>query len=404
MSFQAAISGLKAAENDLNVIGNNVANSATTGFKRSRTEFQDVFAVASVGGATNPTGSGVNTARIAQQFDQGNITNTNSSLDLAVSGQGFFILDNNGVREYTRDGALSIDKNGYIVNAKGSKLQTFGADSIGNITGALGPLQISQADNPPSATTAVTIGANFDANAKPPTVSTFDPLDSNSYNDTTALNVFDSQGGSHLLQMYFVRGAAPNTWQMYNYADGVAVGGANTLTFDGVGALATPAGDKITLPAFTPAVGVNPMNITTTLSGSTMFGASFGVHQLNQDGFTTGRMAGMSIDSLGIITTRFTNGQTAVQGQVALANFPNPQGLTPAGGSAWHESYAAGVVLVGKPSTASLGLLQGGALEDSNVELSQELVNLIVAQRNFQANTEVIKTSDAITQSVMNIR
>ena len=189
MSFQAAISGLKAAENDLNVIGNNVANSATTGFKRSRTEFQDVFAVASVGGATNPTGSGVNTARIAQQFDQGNITNTNSSLDLAVSGQGFFILDNNGVREYTRDGALSVDKNGYIVNAKGSKLQTFGADSIGNITGALGPLQISQADNPPSATKAVSIGANFDANAKQPTVTTFDPLDSNSYNDTTALNV-----------------------------------------------------------------------------------------------------------------------------------------------------------------------------------------------------------------------
>jgi flagellar hook protein FlgE len=407
MAFNQAISGLKAAENELNVIGNNVSNSATTGFKKSRVEFQDVFAVSNVGGSGSNVGRGVDTARVAQQFEQGNINFTDNALDLAVSGQGFFQLNNNGEKLYTRDGSFSLDKDGFIVNSKGHQLMAFGADAVGNINGALAPLQLSQANNPPKASTSVTFGANFDANASAPTTPTFDPLDSTSYNETTALNVFDSMGGSHLQQMYFVRDTAavtPNTWQMHTYVDGVKVGGPNAIVFDTAGLLQTPANGQIPIPAFTPGPGVNPMNVTTTLSGSTMFGAPFGVNKLTQDGYTTGRLAGVDIDQQGVILARFTNGQSSVQGQVSLANFPNPQGLRPSGGNAWAESFAAGVVLEGKPGTASLGLIQGGALEESNVDLSSELVALIVAQRNFQANTEVIKTADAVTQSVINIR
>jgi flagellar hook protein FlgE len=404
MPFKAAISGLKAAENELNVIGNNVANAGTTAFKRSRVEFQDVYAVSSVGGAGNSSGRGVDTARIAQQFEQGNVSFTDNALDLAISGEGFFMLDNNGERVYTRDGAFGIDKDGYIVNSKNHRLMAFGADSVGNINGALAPLQLSQANNPPAATTAVAIGTNFDANAVPPVTVVFNPLDSTSYNETTALNIFDSQGGSHLMQMYFVRDTAVNTWQMYTYVDGAQVDGPDALVFDGIGQLQAPASGQIVVPAFTPQPGVNPINITMTLSESTMFGAKFGVNKLTQDGYTTGRLAGLDIDNDGVILARFTNGQSAVQGQVALANFPNPQGLRPLGGNAWSESFAAGLVLEGKPGTSSLGLIQGGALEDSNVDLSSELVALIIAQRNFQANTEVISTADQVTQSVINIR
>lgn len=404
MAFNQAISGLKAAENELNVIGNNVSNSATTGFKKSRVEFQDVFAVSSVGGSATNIGRGVDTARVAQQFEQGNVSFTDNALDLAVSGQGFFMTNVDGERQYTRDGAFSLDKEGFIVNSKGHQLLAFGADTVGNINGALGPMQLSQANNPPKASTLVAFGANFDANAKLPATPVFNPLDSTSYNETTALNIFDSQGGSHLQQMYFVRDAAPNTWQMHTYVDGTFVGGPSPITFDGAGVLATPANGQVALPTFTPSGGVNPMTITTNVIGSTMFGAPFGVNKLTQDGFTTGRLAGIDIDNEGVILARFTNGQSAVQGQVGLANFPNPQGLRPAGGNAWQESFSAGVVLQGKPGTASLGLIQGGALEESNVDLSSELVALIIAQRNFQANTEVIKTADAVTQSVINIR
>ncbi len=404
MPFKAAISGLKAAQTDLNVIGNNVANAATTGFKRSRAEFQDVFAVSSTGASANATGRGVDTARVAQLFEQGNISFTDNALDLAISGEGFFITDNNGERVYTRDGAFGLDRDGYIVNSNNHRLMAFSADATGTINGALGPLQLSQANNPPRASTAVGLGANFDADDTPPPVAIFSPIDSNTYNETSALNVFDSQGGSHLMQMYFVRDAAVNTWQMHTYVDGNAISGPDALVFDGAGQLTSPASGQITLPAFTPTAGVNPMNVTLTLTDSTMFGAPFGVNSLTQDGYTTGRLAGIDIDGEGVILARFTNGQSAVQGQVGLANFVNPGGLRPLGGNGWTETFAAGEVLEGRPGTSSLGLIQGGALEDSNVDLSGELVALIIAQRNFQANTEVISTADAVTQSVINIR
>ncbi len=405
MPFRVAISGLRAAQTDLNVVGNNIANVNTTGFKSSRAEFQDVYSVTGPGGAaSNNAGQGVHTARIAQQFTQGNISFTDNGLDLAISGEGFFMLDDNGARVYSRDGSFGLDRDGFIVNANNQKLTAFTPDATGAITGVLAPLQITTANTAPNPTTQITLGANLDSMASVPLTAPFDATDNTSFNNTTAVSVFDSLGGSHLLQTYFVKTAAPNSWDTYTLVDGAAVSGPDALTFNTLGALTTPAGGSITLPAFTPAPGTNPLNITVDLGQSTQFGAPFGINLLSQDGFTTGRLVGLDIDSEGIVFARFTNGQYEVQGQVGLGNFANVQGLQSLGNNNWAETFASGAVLEGAPGSSSLGLMQSGALEDSNVDLSEQLVKLIIAQRNFQANTEVISTADSVTQSIINIR
>lgn len=404
MPFRVAISGLRAAQTDLNVIGNNIANVNTTGFKNSRAEFHDVFAVTNTGSSGNSAGQGVNTARVAQQFSQGNITFTDNGLDLAISGPGFFILDDNGARVYSRDGSFGLDRDGFVVNSNDQKVNGFTADATGSITGALAPLQISTANTSPNATTQVIMGANLDSQASIPLTAPFDPTDTASFNNTTATTVFDSLGGSHLLQTYFVKTAGANTWDAHTLVNGVSVSGPDALTFNPSGTLATPATGIITIPPFSATPGTDPLTLTIDLGQSTQFGAPFGVNQLVQDGFTTGRLAGLDIDNQGIVFARFTNGQSEVQGQVALGNFANPQGLQPLGNNNWAETFAAGSVLEGAPGSSSLGLVQSGALEDSNVDLSEQLVKLIVAQRNFQANTEVISTADTVTQSVINIR
>ena len=403
MPFRTAISGLRASQADLNVIGNNIANVGTTGFKGSRAEFHDVFATTNVGVSSIATGAGVNTARVAQQFSQGNISFTDSGLDLAVSGQGFFIVDDNGAQLYSRDGAFGMDRNGFVVNANSQKLVAFTTDANGTVTGSRAPLQISTANTNPQATSTMDMGANLDSQAAIPSVTPFNPADSKTYNNTTATSVFDSLGGSHLIQMYFVK-TGSGTWNVNTTVDGTAVGAAQPITFGTNGALTLPAGGSLTLPAFTPAGGGAAQNITVNLTEMTQYGAPFGVNKLSQNGFTTGQLAGVDIDKNGHVFARYTNGQSKLQGQVALANFANPQGLQSLGKNNWAETFAAGSALVGPPGSSSLGLVQSGALEDSNVDVSSELVKLIVAQRNFQANTQVIKTADSVTQSIINIR
>jgi flagellar hook protein FlgE len=404
MPFDIAISGLRAAQTDLEVIGNNVANVNTTGFKESRAEFHDVYTVAGPGGAGNTPGQGVTTARIAQQFSQGNITFTDNGLDLAVSGDGFFVLDDNGTRVYSRDGAFGVDRDGFVVNSNNQQLNAYTPDGNGGVTGVLAPLQIQNANTAPNATAQVTIGANLDSQATVPVTAVFDPTDNTSFNNTTATTVFDSLGGSHLMQTYYVKTAAPNTWNTYAVVDGTTRGGPDALVFDTAGAMTTPASGSITVPGFTPAPGTATMNLAVDVGQITQFGAPFGVTELSQDGYTTGRLAGLDIDDEGVVFARYTNGQYEVQGQVALANFANVQGLQPLGDNNWAQTFASGDVLEGAPGTGNLGLMQSGALEDSNVDLSEQLVKLIIAQRNFQANTEVISTADSITQAVINIR
>ena len=402
MSFQSAISGMRAASTDLSTIGNNVANANTTAFKASRAEFSDVFATTSAGVAATATGQGVNTAKVAQQFTQGNITFTDNGLDLAISGNGFFVVDAQGEQLYSRDGSFGLDREGYMVNGNGQRLKAFTADSTGGVSGALGTLRVTNANTAPKATTNVGFGANLDSEDTPPLVTPFDANNNATFNSTTATTVYDSLGGSHLLQLYFVN-TGSGTWDTNSQIDGASVGPANPLAFNTSGALSVPAGGAITLPAFTPDGGGDPLNVTINVSEMTQYGAPFAVNRITQDGYTTGRLAGVDIDKQGIVFARFTNGQSTVQGQVALANFANSQGLRSLGNNNWAESFESGAALVGSPATGSFGQIQSGALEDANIDLSQELVNLIVAQRNFQANTQVIQAESAVTQAILQI-
>jgi len=404
MSFRVAISGLKAAQSDLNVIANNISNTQTTGFKKSRTEFADVFAITDLGSGSNTPGSGVRLATISQQFSQGNISFTDNSLDMAISGRGFFVLDDNGSRLYTRAGTFGIDRSGFISNPDGKKLIAFSADSQGNITGAASPLQIDTSNITPQATSKMNLSLNLDASETVPATAVFDPTDPTSYTSSTSSTIYDSLGNSHLLGVYFVKSAVPNTWNSYAVVDGAQVGGPDPLTFNSLGSLTIPANGAITIPAFTASGGGAPITMDLNYSKTSQYGAPFSVINIDQDGFATGRLSGLDIDQQGIIFARFTNGQSRVEGQIALADFPNPQGLQPLGATSWGDTYASGTPVVGAPGTSSLGLLQSGALEDSNVEVSEELVKMIIAQRAYQANAEVIRTDDAVTQAIINLR
>jgi len=265
MTFRIALSGLNAATADLNVTANNIANVNTPGFKRSRAEFSDLFAVSPYGLAKNEIGAGVKVSGISQQFAQGNIDFTDNSLDMAISGEGFFTLSRNGAHVYSRAGNFSVDRNGYVVNNTGDRLQAFpavpglpGAAPTFN-TGALGDLHLSVADAPPSATQNATVGTNLPANATAPTVTPFSATNAQSYNQSTSMSFYDSLGVEHTATFYYVKTANPNEWQMYSTVDGTAVGGANTLQYDTSGALIAPAGGTLALPAYAPTNGAAPM-------------------------------------------------------------------------------------------------------------------------------------------------
>jgi flagellar hook protein FlgE len=405
MTFRLALSGLNAAQADLTVTANNIANTATTGFKNSRAEFAELFSVSPQGVSSNAIGNGVRVSNVAQQFTHGNIDFTDNSLDLALSGQGFFILNDGGALAYTRAGAFQVDSQGYIVNARQQRLQVYPPSTNGQFnTGALSDIQLVTSESAPSATTAVDVTLNLPANASPPTVATFDPANVNSYNNATSLTTYDSLGAAHTATMYFTKTANPNEWTTQLYVDGNAVGTAQTLQYDSNGALTSPAGGTITFPAYTPATGAADMNMTFDFGTTTQYGGSFNVNAITQDGYTTGRLIGIDIDSTGVVQARFTNGRSTALGQVALANFANPQGLQQLGDTNWAETFASGQALRGQAGNSGFGLVQSGALEASNVDITEQLVNMITAQRNFQANAQMISTADAITQTIINIR
>ncbi len=406
MPFRVALSGLNAASADLSVTANNIANSNTTGFKRSRAEFSDLFPVTNYGVASNAIGAGSKLTRVSQQFEQGAVNSTNNSLDLAISGEGFFTVSDNGAMAYTRAGAFGTDRNGYVVNAAGQRLQVFPpiSGASGFDTARLADLQLSTGDNPPLASTRITTAVNLPASAEPPANTTFDATDPTSYNYTRSLTVYDSLGAAHTANLYFVKSATANEWSVHTQVDGTDVGGANTLTYSDTGRLLTPANGQLTLPAYTPTNGAAPMDLSLALDRSTQFGDNFSLSELTQNGYATGRLTGIEITQEGIVQARYTNGQATPLGQLALANFPNPQGLQQLGESTWGESFEAGQVLRGPGGSTDFGLVQAGALEASNVDLTEQLVNMITAQRNFQANAQMISTADQITQTVINIR
>ncbi len=405
MSFRISISGMNAASQDLNVTSHNIANVNTTGFKQSRAEFGDLFAVSAYGLSNVATGAGVRMQAVAQQFGQGNIDFTGRALDMAISGQGFFTLSSNGATVYSRAGNFGADREGFVVNPSGHRLQVFQPNAAGGFdTGRMGDLQLPTGDAPPAATGNVTVETNLPAAASAPTVTPFDPLDPNSYNHTTAVTVYDSLGAAHSQSLYFVKTANPNEWQVHTFVDGNAVGGAQTLQYSDTGALTSPSPGQISLPAYATTNGSAPLNLVLDLGRSTQYGDKFSVLGLTQDGHTTGRLTGVETSPEGVVSARYTNGVVQPLGQVAMTNFVNPQGLQSLGDNVWAETFNSGEPRRGQASTADFGMVQGGGLEASNVDLTEQLVNMITAQRNFQANAQMIQTQDQITQTVINIR
>jgi flagellar hook protein FlgE len=412
MGFQSGLSGLNSAQKNLDVIGNNVANASVVGFKGSQAQFADVFANALTGGGASQIGIGSKLASVAQVFNQGNVSVTSNPLDVAINGRGFFRLDDNGAVTYSRNGQFRFDPNGFIVNNEGLQLTGYGVDANGNILPAAPtPIQINFADVPPQTTTTFRLGMNLDSRETPPATALFNPGDPTSYNFSTSGTVFDSLGNSHTFTMYFVKTATANQWQMYGQVDGTALANADigagagnpvTLNFSNVGQLTTamPLGAALTV-----ATGaVTPVAFTFDLSGSTQFGSIPGVNTLSQDGFSSGQLAGFNIGDDGIIVGRYTNGQSRNLGQIVLADFRNAQGLSPLGNNLWEETSDSGLPIVGMPGSGTLGAVQSAAVEDSNVDLTAELVNMITAQRVYQANAQTIKTQDALLQTLVNLR
>jgi flagellar hook protein FlgE len=411
MSFRIALSGLNAAATDLSVTGNNIANASTSGFKESRAEFADVYASSVLDRSSTAAGQGVRVARIAQQFSQGVVEFTSNNLDLAINGEGFFVLqDTNGSQIYTRAGAFSADREGYVVNQALQRLQIYPAQTTASgdttfNTGVLADLQLPTQPSPPQATGNVYAALNLDAQQIVPTIP-FDPNDPSSYTHSTSIVTYDSLGNSHTATMYF-RKTADNQWNGYLYVDGAAVtSGGNPnfqLGFSTTGALTSPANGQITMDAYTPA-GAAPLNIVMDFGDTTQYGGSFAVNSLGQDGYSSGRLSGVDIDADGIVFARYTNGQSSAMGKVALAKFNNAQGLRQIGDTSWVETFTSGDAQLGEAGTSSFGAVQSGALEASTVDIAEQLVNLITAQRNFQANAQVITAADAITQTVINLR
>ena len=405
MSFTIALSGLNAASDDLSVTANNIANASTNGFKESRSEFAEIFATSSDSVASNVSGSGVRLNNIAQQFNQGNVDFTGNNLDMAITGQGFFTLSDNGSSVYTRAGQFSVDREGFVGDSDGRRLQVY--PPLGNgafNTGGLDDLRLLTDQNSPEATTDITLGVNLPADADVPPNGTFDPTDPLSFNHTTSTTSYDSLGAAHTTSVFFVKSATPNEWQTRTFVDGVSTGPAQAITFDSVGRLATPASGIVTSPPFALANGADDMNFSVDLQLTTQFGGSYGVNALSQNGFASGRLTGIEVDPSGVVFARFTNGRSDEIGKVALSNFASLDNLGQIGDTNWVETFGSGDALRGEAGTASFGLIQSGALEASNVDLTEQLVSMINAQRNFQANAQVISTADAITQTIINIR
>ena len=415
MSFNTSLSGLNAASSELAVTSNNISNVGTLGFKQSRAEFADVYAVDPFSTTKTAIGDGVLLSAVRQQFSQGNLEFTDNSLDMAISGRGFFVTADNVAGTnmgYTRAGAFGVDSSGYIVNSANQYLQGFPVNSTGTVTStslqSSISMQVPQTFGVPTASTAVTLGANLRSGAPDLLIGAFDPANPNTYTNSTSATVYDSLGNSHIASMYFIKtDSATNTWESRTYVDGAvltpAVAGTETLQFNSTGSLIVPAAGTVAYNALVLGNGANDLTLTFDYGTLTQFAADFAVTGLTQDGNTTGRLASLDISSVGVINANYSNGQTLAIGKVALADFANAQGLRQAGNTSWAETADAGGALGGEAGTGRFGLIEGGAVETSNVELTEQLVKLITAQRNFQANAKAIETSNSITQTVINL-
>lgn len=625
MAFNTGLSGLRAASVDLDVTGNNIANASTVGFKGSKAQFGDLYASGFLSAGTTPIGDGVKVQDVKQSFGQGNISFTDNGLDLAIDGDGFFILNNGGEIRYSRAGQFQIDKEGYVINNQNMRVQGYTADEDGNLSGIRGDLQIATDNLAPrrttslqtdvnldsreevlerrvrnlgeldmdgantvdsetftitynddtpdesvsipagatarqaaaeiseatgfsaSATTTATLTGMTDADVTPgfnfelsigtgqiqvdtdgintlselrdrinatdentilatinsagdleitqnqgenitynypgipggnpvtergtvipvadrniesvtgtstttnfadafdngniQVTNAFNPIDQRTYNHATSTTIYDSLGNSHEMTQFYVKEPSPGNgvgqseWSIYLQIDGEYVGNTDinpyTARFNEDGSLASingdtngeiiitdwtpkdPAGDPNGAdgPPADPGSVVSPIPeppsssaFVLDLGETTQYGSTFGVNDQQQNGYTTGRLSGLDVSDEGVLFARYTNGQSQELGQVALAGFQNTDGLSPVGETSWVETFESGQPIIGAPDTGTLGSIKASSVEESNVDLSAELVNLIIAQRNYQANAKTIETSDAVTQTIINLR
>ncbi len=436
MGFATALSGLTASAKDLQVTGNNIANANTTGFKESRTEFADVYASSLGGVSSTQPGSGVRVTEVAQQFNQGNIEFTSNSLDLALNGNGFFTLADNPTAStpttFSRNGAFQLDKNGNIITDQGLFLMGYqpNGDTLddGFSQGVFNSLVIDTSQGLPTATETVNVKLNLDSRDTLPIVTPFDPLNANSYNSTTSVTIFDSQGNSHIATTYFLKTAA-NNWDAFLYVDdrGVspAVAPATDATVEALGTTPTSVPMQFTsagkldffdvigqtsksygaidLSTIDPNLNVDPLDFRIDYIGSTQFSSVFSVNDLQQDGLPAGNLTGIDVNETGAVLARYSNGGTLPIGQVAVARFASNQSLAKIGDTNWQESAGSGPAIFGVAGSNNFGTISSAALEGSNVDLAAQLVHLIIAQQTYQANAQTVTSEKEITQTILNV-
>ncbi|GHB08558.1 flagellar hook protein FlgE [Salinicola rhizosphaerae] len=415
MGFSQALSGMNAASQQLDTIGNNIANSQTSGFKSSSVQFADVY-------ASSKVGLGTSVAGILQDFGNGTLETTDRDLDLGISGDGFFRFQSGDTVGYSRNGQLTMTTDGYLANAQGAYLTGYNVQNFNSSTtaatvatgGQPEVIQIPSGSISARATTSASASIDLDASDDAITAD-FDADDADTYNYATSTTVYDSLGVAHNLQMYFTK-TDDNTWTVNTSLDGTTdpttTTPSTTLLFDENGRLqgvddgtgtGTTDGSALSF-TFPGTDGAAELSFDFDFDGSTQTEQSYAISSPNQDGYASGQLVGISIDSDGTINGSYSNDQTVALGRVALADFANTEGLQPIGDNLWQATTASGQAVIGTAGNGSFGSLQSGTLEASNVDLSQELVNLIIAQRNFQANSNTIKTQDEVLQTVVNLR
>lgn len=462
MSFNIALSGLNAAQKDLDVTSHNIANVATTGFKKSRAEFGDVYTNSIYSNSKTLVGSGVQTEKVSQQFSQGSIEGTDNALDIAISGEGFFVLSDASAgadslnKTYTRAGNFSVDNKGYVVSQNGKYVMTYPVNNDGTVSSesldSTSALQIPSTMGDPTATSEVTIHCTLPADSTQHTYAGFNPANPNTYDASTSVVVYDSLGETHTATYYFVENSAvDNGWGVFvtmKDRGGNEVCVASTeLLFNTSGKLVDASGNEIdqnvatgsfimdtsvtpnvplNIPnlAYAPTgtdAGGNPTGVLQSIvangaepnqeinfmfptSNIRQFGStSFTVDKLIQDGSTVGNLTGLDIGDDGLVCATYSNGKTQYLGMIAMARFTNPQGLTQIGDTCWKESLASGEPLSSRAGTGTTGTLKSSNLESSNVDLSASLVDLISAQRNYQANSKALEAASAIMQTILNV-
>jgi flagellar hook protein FlgE len=424
MGFGTGLSGLNAASKNLDVIGHNIANANTTGMKASRAEFAEMYATTLGAAGGSNGGIGVSVAAVAQLFTQGNIKVTGNNLDMAINGEGFFTVQLvDGSTAYTRNGEFKLDKDGNIVTNNGAKLLGYPTDTSGKpISVVPQPLSLPTGKNiPPQTSTSLRLTMNLDSRADVQTLAS--PLSADNKQYGTSVNLYDTLGNAIPVQLYFVKTAA-NTWDVVSVFQPIAnppVPPVETpigqLVFNPATGQLNPLPPALTpiniaANAITPGIPAQAINTTLnlvdpnnpTLGTVTQFGAKFAVYEVTQDGYPPGELTSIAVGEDGVITARYSNGVSQANGQVMLTRFRNVQGLQPINGGYWQQTQASGEPIMGQPLSGRFGLIRSGALEESNVDLTQELVNMIVAQRYYQANAQTIKTQDQVQQTLVNLR